>query len=869
MDVEKIEKELARRFSAPLKDYYRRRVIFWLDEEGEFASRVDSVRLENAKLLKVSKNNLFQVKKTLARDDLTSNFLVYQPFEFKSLEDDWLLNIRKYGEEFRADLTSVWLDEIGLNEEIWARKELKQFRAFFDSKRRRDQVARIVGGESNFNYKKLRLAVLSVLAESESSTPNGVLRALFKSGLDSATNAIYQRFVEFGAAPVFKQLANERFAYEEPEPDLLQFAVCVLLSASAQRTSAELFDGLERFLSQSNNCARRYDFVSEWSSDHAELDAFEEFARAVEEETRLKERFERFEIESLRDEPFFPCVDEIILQKLMRRVVDRSATSELIESTVAKRRATIWGERRSNFYEGLSDVAKILAFDQEHSAGFHETNATELWKKYENDYYRMDSYYRGFRLRFQRVLKDANVELVDMFKQVGDKVDALYSSFLDRLGENWANVASEDFKKRGFVGLDPQTSFYERFVKRSAKRLFVVISDALRYEVGAALAERLRRVKQSKVDLKSQCAIFPTITPFGMAALLPRSKLTVKTSPDGGGLTVLADGLPTDASSREVVLKKARVNGVALQYKTLVGLKSAEQNARVKGAEVVYIYHDKIDERAHASEDEVFSACEEAIEELCALVGLITKSFKGTRVLITSDHGFLYSYRPLTEDAKLSKSDWKDEAIEYGKRYAILPKGASPKSMLSVRFLGGETEFEGFSPRGNVRIQTNGGGTKFVHGGVSLQEMVVPVVDYQYLRSNSKEYLNDRERFDVKPTTIALLSTERKICNLTFKLDFYQKEAVGANRAQETYLLYFTDSNDKTISDVAKIVADKTSADARERTFRCKFNLKQTAFSAADVYYLVIVDEKGLQIPQREEFQIDVPFASDDFAEWD
>ena len=157
------------------------------------------------------------------------------------------------------------------------------------------------------------------------------------------------------------------------------------------------------------------------------------------------------------------------------------------------------------------------------------------------------------------------------------------------------------------------------------------------------------------------------------------------------------------------------------------------------------------------------------------------------------------------------------------------------------------------------------GGLNFVHGGISLQEMVVPVIDYQFLRNASKTYQRNREKYDTKPVAISLLSATRKISNMIFALNFYQKEAVGDNRSACTYQLYFTDASGRQISDTARIIADKTSDNGQDRTFRCGFNLKSMKFSKQDSYYLVIADESGLQAPQREEFQIDIAFALDEF----
>ena len=62
-----------------------------------------------------------------------------------------------------------------------------------------------------------------------------------------------------------------------------------------------------------------------------------------------------------------------------------------------------------------------------------------------------------------------------------------------------------------------------------------------------------------------------------------------------------------------------------------------------------------------------------------------------------------------------------------------MQKGVQPDYLMPVKFLGGNTEFDGFAPRESIRIKMNGGGMNFVHGGISLQEMVVPVIEYHYL----------------------------------------------------------------------------------------------------------------------------------------
>ena len=70
--------------------------------------------LNNAKLLALTGTNNFAVKKLLSVDDTTNNYLVYCPLSVESPEENWLLDIELYSEEFRADLISIWMDELGI-----------------------------------------------------------------------------------------------------------------------------------------------------------------------------------------------------------------------------------------------------------------------------------------------------------------------------------------------------------------------------------------------------------------------------------------------------------------------------------------------------------------------------------------------------------------------------------------------------------------------------------------------------------------------------------------------------------------------------------------------------------------------------------
>ena len=264
----------------------------------------------------------------------------------------------------------------------------------------------------------------------------------------------------------------------------------------------------------------------------------------MEKEAHLSKRFSQLELEDLVDTECFPCVNEIILTKLMTEISNQIIDVEVITKIVEKRRTCAWYTGFANFYDGILQVANMQEFFKEHSAGFHTAQARDVWKNYTEDYYKMDRYYRQFHLSFQKSLETSNMLLDDLFKHVVDKVEGLYSHwFLGELGANWSNVSADELAQYGKVlEIPQQEDFYHYRIKNAGSRVFVIISDAMRYEVAATLAEELQRETQSQVKLDNMQSIFPSITKFGMAALLPHTKLSVEMKNDVldrvGGWTV-------------------------------------------------------------------------------------------------------------------------------------------------------------------------------------------------------------------------------------------------------------------------------------------------------------------------------------------
>ena len=857
MSIEAIQSELKERFAAPLPEFYQRRIIFWQDEEREFEGMVDELDLPEVKRVKLTRSNNFEVKKLLLHDDLTDDFLIYNPFSYENSKDNWLRDIELFSEEYRADYISMLMRELNVASSPAMRKTVKLYTKFLDNKERKGKLQKI--GRSYEMPIQFHIDVMAVLAGVPGGSAQEVFISVLSNGLEEESNTPIVNIKKFGNIDAFWQLVRKYtgYLYEEENP-LGFFAAHVLLTALSQTMRESVFKGLERFLSESNK-AYCYSMIHEWQN-REDPSALLELCRSVEQELQLPTRFDKQEVETLLTGDIFPAIHESILKRFYDEISGQVVKTDLMLKTVENRRTSGWYELFSHYYECLYHVAWMQNFYQEHADGFHFVEPKAIWKLYTEQGYQMDSGYRQFHLHFGNTLKDSNAVLEDRLKHAAEYVESLYKNwFLGELTSCWTNAVSDDLASLGYVSeIRRQRDFYTHYVRPLAAkttRAFVILSDALRYEVAAELSETLVRSTKGTAKLESMQAIFPSITKFGMAALLPAQRLGVTED-----MEVLADGMPTRSTvERQKILCTANAKSVAVQYTDVLNMKRAERRELVCGKDVVYIYHNTIDaigDKA-VTEQKVFEACEDTVQELSNLLRIVVNDMQGTDVFITADHGFLYTYIPLAESDKLSREAFDGRIFELGRRYGLTAPDTTAHYLLPVQLSGqlDGTPVKGYAPQDSTRITVKGGGENYVHGGISLQEMVVPVIAFKNLRTSSKQFV------ELSNAQVGLLSESRKITNLIFSLDFFQKQPISDKVQPCTYTVYMTDEEDKVVSDRQTIIADRTSSNASERVFRVRFNLKAGSYDRNRLYRLVITN--GTDVPEEIEFHIDIAMADD------
>ena len=853
-----IKQILQDRFSAPLQENYKRRIIFWQDPDVQFASQVDELCPDGVKLLKLTGKNNFIAKQLLCELDTESDYLVYNPISYDNdRSDDWLIDIELYSEEFRADLLSIQMQDLNMVDNSSLRKAMKAYSKFFENK---DRVAKLSSFGSSYNStSQLHIDILAVLSGTTENTYSGIIKAILMDGFDVENNNSISNIRKFGNEEALWKLIElyTGFIYEQ-EGSLINLASHILLTALSVTMNWDNLKGFEKLISTQyqQNC---YDLVTEWMHSDSD-DELYEIAREVEAHLGLVKRFDSLEVSDLVSSECFPCINECILRKYMTEISDNVIKADDIVLTVEKRRTLKWYKRVRYYFEGLLQVALMQQFYQTNKNSFHIAEHKKLWQEYCDNFYKMDSYYRHFHSSFSRSLKESSTVLEDLYKNVADYVENLYKTwYLDELSSQWTGIVKDELSNNAKLkDITNQDEFYNEYVNpivETGHRVYVIISDAFRYEVAADLVDDLLKETKGTAKLSSMQATFPSVTKVGMAALLPHNELQLTDD-----MKICCDGKSTEGTAnREKILQEVCPQNVAITYKSLLKMKQNERREAVSNAQVVYIYHNAIDAVGDktSTEDQVCDACEQAITEIKNLVRIICNDLSGANIIITADHGFLYSYKPLAESDKIEKEVIVGKAFELDRRYVIADSESSSDVMLKIPLTNLNSNLIGLTPLDNIRLKKQGGGTNYIHGGISLQESVVPVIEYKNMRSSYKKFV------DVKNVELQLLTQNRKISNSLFYLDFYQKEPVNGKVTAATYEAFISDVAGKPVSDKKIIIADKTNTNDKERVFRVGFTLKSVDFKKTDTYFLTIVDKATSSIVEQSEFTIEIAFVND------
>ncbi|MBR3325906.1 MAG: BREX-1 system phosphatase PglZ type A [Atopobiaceae bacterium] len=878
MESSDITTMLKERLCAPLQPCAVRRIVIWHDADGSFEAEFDRFsvfglgfeeQLERPlEFVKADEGSTFALKRLIYREKPQADFLVYARYQKDlsphALEDNWLADVELVAEHFQADYASMLVEELGAVDS--AVDGIERFTSFFRAAGRKKKFVRLMPHAQTEG--DVVLGVLGTLLNATGLSTSQIMKSYLVALL--AEENPLAKLAKYGADGPFESYVQSRLGYAGDLQFADEIASHILLSALSCTLPDGALSGLEGRMSLPHGqfCLN---VVDDWMHDEAFGDDFYDLCRRVERVCNLEQRFSQITSSDLAESDALPCLNERILVDLMGSLAQGADRVAEALSLAKRRKDLAWYSRVAPYFDALTAAAVAARFFREHAQGFHHATPADVWKAYTSDWYLMDTFYRHFCRACDACLHstaDVPMTIENALDELASWIERVYTNwFLAETNGCWVKACKEQWLDQGYAeGIDRQKHFYdERVVSGAggAKRSLVIVSDALRYEVAVELAERLERDTKGTAELRSMQSVFPSITEFGMAALLPNHTLSY----DWNTGVVSCDGRPTAGTKeRELVLQARTPSSRAIQSKDLISTKRALRKQLVGDAGIVYVYHNKIDATGedYATEHDVFAACDTTVDDLVALVKIAVNDLNISRVVITADHGFIYTREALEERDKVSKADIGAEPVRLGRRYAIL-NVANVDDHLFIRMnmdsMQGGT-YVGLSPRECVRIKKAGPGESYVHGGASMQEMCVPVIQFRNRRGGSKGFV------DQQKATLRLLSTGRRVNAMIFRVELFQPEAVGGKVLPAEYELVMTDASGNEVSNVIKAHADMVDADDTARVTRSKFSLKAgRQYGAKETYYLVCRERTTKQMVWKEEYTIDIAFApTDDFG---
>lgn len=438
--------------------------------------------------------------------------------------------------------------------------------------------------------------------------------------------------------------------------------------------------------------------------------------------------------------------------------------------------------------------------------------ADEYVMRYESDYCFIDQYYRQANETYFGI--DPTCELFDAVQKVKRGLDQNYSKLCNRINLEWTRCLKET------GGMDEvhmlrQYNFYDEKIKSVQKKVAVIVSDALRYEVAQELIGELAKSKHI-ASLKPAIAMLPSETKYCKPSLLPHRELKLYGKGEEQDMAV-DDHILDTTQKRSEHLQVYRDGAVCVPFETVAEY-NQEKNREIFKHPLVYIFHDVIDKTGHdGNAKQIVNSCRDAITELKKMIPKIHASYNVTEVYITSDHGFLFNDIMFTDK---DKHKIEEDCLERSTRYYLTKSkdevsGVVKFPLNEVSGMVNVGDVMVAVPMGTNRFAAPSGGYMFTHGGAALQELIIPVITSRQERDDNKQ-----------PVGVMILDRRLSMQASRLRFKMLQTEAVSMDMKERPIrvALYH---NDVPVTPVKDILLDKTDPSLDNRKIQVDLTLNK------------------------------------------
>ena len=766
--------------------FERHRIVFWYDTKQELRDDFDSLTLEGIEKIELN-NNEFGVKYKILREQPKQKFLLYRAGAQPAQLDNWLLDVQLAHGEFRTDQTAIWLSELSLGIEF--AEVLKDHKEFFQAKSRKEALSKLIA--PNDSSGTMQLKMLAVCAKSEPKM-DSIVESLLQDLAYEKDDKI-KLINRCGLDEFFWEQMSRYYGYKSAEPSILDFAIELFKSSYAMAT-----DGQVKLTSDA------LVFLKRWKDSKPHQDSFETLSDRFADYLDIENDLNNRDFKQLIETDYFRSIDEKIISALARAVLESDFTAEQIAVWVRQRRQSHWYSEFKHIYQALDNAARFISVFNHVEIDMNSLD--QGIERYTQSWYKLDQLYRKF------IYHKLTSGKVSLLKNLNDKVENLYSNvYLLGLGDRFQEFVESAPQWNTSVAVR-QDDFFKHWVKpylENNNKIYVIISDAMRYEIADELVGLIRQEDRYNADLEPMLSMLPSYTQLGMAALLPNETLSIADNDTG---TVFVNEQSSQGTpNRSKILKAAlQDRGEAITADDFMQLDREGSRELLKANDVIYIYHNRIDHTGDKmlSEGEAFEAAEKTLHDLIKVIKKLANA-NANNILITADHGFIYQNRKI-DQSDFSGAEVKGKEILYKDRRFILGKGLEESPGLhkfSSEMLGLDGQVEVQIPKSINRLRLSGSGSRFVHGGASLQEVVVPVISINKSRQSDTTAVE----VDILRGSNSLITTEE------LNVSMYQSSPVTEKTLPRVLRVGIYTEAGELISDSYEMTFDLRSENPRER----------------------------------------------------
>jgi uncharacterized protein (TIGR02687 family) len=509
-------------------------------------------------------------------------------------------------------------------------------------------------------------------------------------------------------------------------------------------------------------------------------------------------------------------IDKKIISSINDKIIAQTIKLDTVLSQVKQRENTFWYYDYKNYYDCLVYASQLMELVPRYASKGYSTIESGVGD-YSKTLFKVDQLYRKFIWSYRELNQNR------VLNQLYLKIEKVYSNdWLLNINNQWQTTID---KTNGwpFKVQNSQQSFFKThiqpFVSKNQK-VFVVISDALRYECAEELTTMIQNENRYQANIESMIGSLPSYTQLGMASILPRKDtLTLKEGSD----LVLVDGVPASGiDGRGKILDlNSGCRATAIQAEKFMRMNSStEGRTFAKSYDVIYIYSNLIDKTGDdkTSEDRVFEAVNEELENLVYLIKKIA-AVNGNSILITSDHGFIYQHHDI-DDSDFSKSNYSGNVWKSNRRFVI---GSSLETDDTCKSFKGEDiglqqGVDVLIPKSINRLRVQGAGSRFVHGGATLQEVTIPLIKISKKREDT-----------TRQVEVDIIQTTDRITSNLLVVSFIQSEVISEVVQPRTIKVELFAEDGTSLSDSFKYDFDFSEGSERQREVRKTFTLNSKA----------------------------------------